>query len=323
MKPGSPTPDGEPLVIGLVNNMPDGAFAATERQFTGLLEAAAGEHVVRVRLFSLPEIVRGEHTRAQMRGRYDDIDALPHAGLDALIVTGTEPRTADLADEAYWPSLTRLIDWAQTSTLSTVWSCLAAHAAVLHLDGVRRRPLPAKLSGVFRCERTAPDPILAGLPVEVLTPHSRQNELSESDLTAAGYDVLTRSDDAGVDLFVRRGQSLFVFLQGHPEYDADSLLREYGRDVARFLKGDRPHHPPLPAGYFSREVEQRLAALADEAARGRSRGLMDRYMAAITAEPPAQTWRPGAQQIYANWLDHLATEKARRAGPLLARAVGA
>ena len=28
-------------------------------------------------------------------------------------------------------------------------------------------------------------------------------------------------------MFVKQRQSLFVFLQGHPEYDANSLLLEY------------------------------------------------------------------------------------------------
>jgi len=42
-----------------------------------------------------------------------------------------------------------LIDWAEGGTISTLFSCLAAHAAVLQLDNIVRRPLPKKLSGVF------------------------------------------------------------------------------------------------------------------------------------------------------------------------------
>ena len=68
---------------------------------------------------------------------------LPAAGMDALIITGAEPRAEAICDEEpYWPALTRLIDWAEIGTISTLFSCLAAHAAVLHLDGIKRRPLP-------------------------------------------------------------------------------------------------------------------------------------------------------------------------------------
>ena len=61
--------------------------------------------------------------------------------LDGLIVTGTEPKSKNLDDEPYWAALPQVIDWAREHTHSTIWSCLAAHAAVLHTDGIERRPL--------------------------------------------------------------------------------------------------------------------------------------------------------------------------------------
>ncbi|MGH7487001.1 MAG: homoserine O-acetyltransferase/O-succinyltransferase family protein, partial [bacterium] len=124
--------DGKPLTIGLINNMPDGAVEWTERQFLDLLDVAAGQTAIHIRLFSLPEIPRSETVRRHMNGRYCRFDELWDSQLDALIVTGTEPHAALLTEEPYWRSFTRVIDWAQTNTISTVWSCLAAHAAVLH-----------------------------------------------------------------------------------------------------------------------------------------------------------------------------------------------
>src|SRR5665213_46066 len=46
------------LRIGLVNNMPDPALQATERQFTRLLQAAAGERRIHLHCFSLPSVQR-------------------------------------------------------------------------------------------------------------------------------------------------------------------------------------------------------------------------------------------------------------------------
>ncbi|MBW8853023.1 MAG: homoserine O-succinyltransferase, partial [Bradyrhizobium sp.] len=154
----------EPLAIGLVNNMPDGALQATEQQFRELLDAAAGEeYEVRLRLFSFPELVRDEAGRHYVADHYEPIAQLWSGALDGLIVTGAEPRTDAIPDEVYWPSLTRLVDWAIDSRTSTVWSCLAAHAAVLYLDGIVRRRFDQKLSGIFRCTRVADDPLVAGL----------------------------------------------------------------------------------------------------------------------------------------------------------------
>src|SRR5271165_359673 len=126
------------LEIGLVNNMPDTALEATETQFSNLLAKAAGAIDVRLRLYSLPEIVRGEAAKRRIADHYCDLKELWDSDLDALIVAGTEPRHPDLRQEVYWSNLTAIIEWARTRTLSSIWSCLAAHAAVLYLDAIAR-----------------------------------------------------------------------------------------------------------------------------------------------------------------------------------------
>src|SRR5207302_8356539 len=106
---------------------------------------------VRLKLYALPEVVRSAAGRRRVSS-YSDIARLWDDHLDGLIVTGAEPRTADLRNEPYWKSLTALVDWADDHTHSSIWSCLASHAAVLHLDGIERRPLGTKRFGVFECE---------------------------------------------------------------------------------------------------------------------------------------------------------------------------
>src|ERR1700691_2467541 len=240
------------LTIGLVNNMPDAALDATERQFIDLIRAASASLIVRLKLFSVPTIPRSAQARAAVAQRYRDVSELWDTHLDGLIVTGNEPRAQSLRDEPYWPSLTRVMEWAEHNTSSTIWSCLAAHAAVLHADGIERRPLEDKLFGVFDCETVADHPLLAGVARGLRVPHSRINDLPEPSLRSSGYQVLSRSGGAGVDAFVKAEQdsSLFVFFQGHPEYGDDSLLREYRRDVGRFLRGECANCPALPQGYF-------------------------------------------------------------------------
>src|SRR5207244_10741826 len=154
--------DPASLTIGLVNNMPDAALQSTERQFAALLGAAAGDLAVRVRLFALPEVPRTEWGHQYVSRFYAGLDDLWGSRLDGLIVTGTEPRSADLKAEPYWGSLTRVLDWAAGHTQSTVWSCLGAHAAVLHLDGIGRRGLADVRVGVFEWARVSERPRAAG-----------------------------------------------------------------------------------------------------------------------------------------------------------------
>ena len=141
--------DATCLEIGLVNNMPDSALEQTERQFLSRIEAASGTMPIRLRLYALPGIPRSDRGKCHIGRYYSSLDDLRSASLDALIITGTEPRAANLRDEPYWPNLGELFDWAERNTISTFLSCLAAHAAVLHADGVSRHALGEKSFGVF------------------------------------------------------------------------------------------------------------------------------------------------------------------------------
>jgi homoserine O-succinyltransferase len=296
--------DRAPLRVGLVNNMPDAALAATERQFRALLAAAAPDRDVTLDLFAMPEIRRDPAVRARMAGGYRPAEAIERAGLDALIVTGANPEDTPLDDEAAgWPGFGRLVDLAARLGLPTVWSCLAAHAAVRHLDGIPRRPLATKHAGVFACDAVlAGDPLLAGLVGPWRVPHSRLNALDEADLAACGYRILTRSPGVGVDVFARGGPPLFLFFQGHPEYDGAALAFEYKRDFRAYLQGLRDAPPAIPINAFDAAVEQRLAALAAAAARRRSPELMADWPVPAQADPRAVEWRAFAVGLYANWL---------------------
>jgi len=297
------------LTIGLVNNMPDAALQATERQFMRLLRQAAGDIRIDFHCFSLPSVTRSQTSQWRVEKQYTDIAELGRLQLDGLIVTGAEPVAATLPEEPFWQALIEMIDWAQANTRSTIWSCLAAHAAVLHLDGIERRRLDSKCSGIYDCAKVTDHWLTADVPSPLKISHSRLNELHADDLTARGYQLLTASPEAGVDIFAKQLGSQFVFFQGHPEYDALSLEREYLRDISRFLAGQRDTYPGLPVGYFDDETEQRLAGFAQRARVERRPGL--------SAELPDRTLRhdnaagAAATAIFKNWLGYL-SQGARR-----------
>ncbi|MBV9997401.1 MAG: homoserine O-succinyltransferase [Caulobacteraceae bacterium] len=300
------------LRIGLLNNLGDSALATAEAQFEGLLAEAGTEFSVELRLFALPAIERGERAREQMRGRYADAGSLAGAGLDGLIVTGAEPRTASLEDEPYWDDLRRVVDWTEAARVPTVWSCLAAHAAVLHQAGVRRRPLAEKLSGVFPCAPASDHPLAEGLSHAFWVPHSRWNDLAEADLVSAGYEILSRSPTAGVDAFLGPSESASLYFQGHPEYEADSLLREYGRDLGRFFRnGGRL--PAMPAGYLDAESEQALERLTAQARLRSDPALLPAFLEILDGSRPVRRWRPAAVAVYRAWLGQAADAGADEA----------
>jgi homoserine O-succinyltransferase len=315
--PAAPT--GASLDIALINNMPDKAVEATERQFIGLLAAASRGTLVRVRRFSLPGVPRSDWGRGLMRPSYADIAELWGARYDGVIVTGTEPRATDLAQEPYWGALTRVIDWSEREAVSAVWSCLATHAAVQHLDGIVRRALPAKRFGVFSFDKRRDHALTNDMSGPLAVPHSRHNDLAEDELAACGYEILSSSAAAGVDTFVRRGRRLSIFLQGHPEYDADTLLREYRRDLARFVRGERDVCPDIPQGLLDPAEHARLAAFRERAVRERSPALITQFPTITIAARAREAWRANAIKLYANWLALLHHDKMARTQPVRGR----
>lgn len=286
--------------IALVNNMAPSAQEATTRQFRALLETAAGRDAVDLRLFTLLE--GSEQT-------YRPANEIYNRSIDALIITGAEPTTPQLCDEPYWPRFTELIDWAEENCIPAVMSCLAAHAAALHLDGVARRPLKEKCFGVFEETVRVEHALMRGITGSLRVPHSRWNELAVDDLVDAGYRVLTSSPLAGANIFVREGRSLFVFFQGHPEYEADRLLLEYRRDVRRYLAGARPDYPKLPRRYFDPSTEATLRQFEDSVRQSPAR-FAETDFPTLPAASPTASWRREAEGVFGNWMGHVREQRA-------------
>lgn len=277
--------------IGFANNMPDAAFDETERQFGALLGPGA-----RVRRYT------GAHRR---RPGYGSIEDLLASRPDAVVVTGAEPASADLRADPCWADFARILDWA-TEHVGAAWlACLAAHAALAHIDRLERRPLPAKCSGVWPQEVDRTHPLAAGLPDPLVLPHSRLNDVPETDVSSVGYRVVARSQEGGWSVATgRRGHCELVLVQGHPEYTATTLLREYRRDVRRWLKCERDDYPAIPAPYLGAEAAERLGAFrarAEAVERPDARIMEDFPYEAVAAGLTAP-WAPAASRLGANWL---------------------
>ena len=296
--------------IAFVNNMPDAALEDTEMQFFELLEAAAGDIRVRVKLHSLTGVPRGERGQEHLNNFYFSTDDLSDDRFDSMIMTGTEPRQSNLRDEPYWSALADVFDWAERNTVSTILSCLAAHAGVLHSDGIKRRPLSDKQFGVFAFGKPANHELTnkSGEPVQF--PHSRWNEVQADALTASGYLVLTQSAEGGVDSFVKqKKRSLFVHFQGHPEYDAHTLLKEYRRDIRRFLRQERETYPTMPKGYFDAAAGKLATDFRERVLSDPREELMEGFPDAALAGSLQKTWHSCAVSIYRNWLEYVETKK--------------
>jgi homoserine O-succinyltransferase len=314
----------ERIRIALINNMPDSALEDTEVQFVDLLESAAGDLPVSLKLFSLPKVPRGDAGQRHLNDFYFGINELLNGRFDGMIMTGTEPRQPDLRDEPYWHALGEVLDWAEHNTTSTVLSCLAAHAGVLYSDGIRRCRLADKQFGVFEYEKVSDHGLTAGCGETMQIPHSRWNEVRADALTSCGYKILTQSADAGVDLFVKKKKgSLFMHFQGHPEYGTRTLLKEYRRDIKRFLRKERDTYPTMPHGYFDAAAAKLLCDFRENAVANPSEDCMAGFPEAAVVDTIQGAWHASGAAIYRNWLQYLISSQARVSAPTtMKRVVG-
>ena len=116
-----------------------------------------------------------------------------------------------------------------------------------------------------------------------------------------------------VDCFWRREPSLFLFTQGHPEYNADTLAREFRRDALRFLNGESDCFPSQPRNYFSNEAQAALDALR-QSANSLDRPRLARMLGQIVeSDAPSPAWADDAEHLCRNWLELVAFEKMREA----------
>jgi homoserine O-succinyltransferase len=300
----------ECIKIALINNMPDAALEDTEMQFFELLNTAAEDTLVLVKLFSLPKIPRSDRGQEHLNSFYFGIEDLLNSRFDGVISTGTEPHQPDLRKEPYWSALADVLDWAEENTASTVLSCLAAHAGVLHSDGIGRHALDDKQFGVFDDRKISDHVLTSGTSEPMRFPHSRWNEVREDALTSCGYTVLTKSAEAGVNLFVKeKKKSLFVHFQGHPEYGAGTLLKEYRRDVKRFLRRERATYPKMPYGYFGTAAAKVLGEFRETALSHPREELIAAIPEVAMGDGLESAWHSVATRVYRNWLQYVISRR--------------
>ncbi len=290
--------------IGLLNMMPDAALQATERQFLRLVGSCNRIAQFYVHPFTFPEIPRDESARAHIDEFYRSFEDLQESGLDALILSGANPAQSDISLEPFWRPLEEVVQWAKTNVCSVMCSCLATHAIVQQLWGIERYPLPHKRWGVYSNRLTDQHhPLTVNIDSRFDAPHSHVYEVNSSQFREAGLLVLAESRESDLHLGVSPDGLRFVFFQGHPEYDAVSLLKEYKREVVRYIHGVRPDLTPPPEHYFCDQAMKVVTAYEREILQHKGkREKLKPFPEEELSRLVDITWSDTGKAIVNNWL---------------------
>ena len=197
---------------------------------------------------------------------------IKHRHYDGMIITGAPVENLDFTEVDYWPELCEIMEWSKTNVHCTMHICWGAQAALYYHYGVPKFSMEKKLFGVFEHRILKPrSPFFRGFDDVFLAPHSRYTGTAEEEILARDQlEMMSVSDEAGV-FAVKSRDSRQFFITGHVEYDMDTLLLEYRRDVEKGLPID------VPKNYFP----------DDDPARD-----------------PIVRWRAHGQLMYTNWLNY-------------------
>ena len=260
--------DIRPLELLILNLMP--TKIVTETQLLRKLSNSPLQ--VHVELLQTSSHVSQNTDASHLSSFYTTFDQIKDHKYDGMIITGAPVENLDFTDVDYWDELCAIMEWSKTHVHSTLHICWGAQAGLFYHYNVPKYSLPQKLFGIFpHTTLKKQSPLFRGFDDVFYVPHSRYTENHAEDILARPeLELLAVSEQAGV-FAVKSRDNRHFFITGHPEYDPDTLAKEYFRDI------DKGIDINMPANYFLNNDP---------------------------AQPPLVRWRSAAQLFYTNWLNY-------------------
>lgn len=258
--------DIRPIEIAIVNLMP--TKEVTEAQLVRLLSNSPLQ--INITLIKMATYTSTHVSDDHMSRFYCTLEEAKKKKFDGMIVTGAPVENIPFEEVKYWKELTEIIDFAEENVTSTIYICWGAQAALYYQYGIQKKLLPEKLFGIFETKAVVEnDMLLKGMNDEFNIPHSRHTTIDEDAVRKCkDLKILAVSDRAGISIAKRHNNKSFYFT-GHAEYDRNTLLLEYERDLE---KGEKIH---APENYFKGDGKE-----------------------------ISWTWRSTANLLFYNWLNY-------------------
>ncbi|MFW3332516.1 MULTISPECIES: homoserine O-acetyltransferase MetA [Aerococcus] len=260
--------DFRTLEVVIVNLMP--TKEATEEQLLRLLSNSPLQ--VNVTFIHMQTHQAAHISENHLKEFYRTFDQIKDRYFDGMIITGAPVEHLDFEKVNYWDELVSIMEWSNNHVFSTLHICWGAQAALYHHYGIGKQPLDKKLFGIYEQElRDKKVSLVRGMDELFYMPHSRHTTVpTESFEQAPDLEILAGSEETGVSI-AQSTDSRFVFIFGHAEYDAETLGKEYKRDV----EAGKPIE--MPVNYYPGNNPEKT---------------------------PKLKWRTAANTIYANWLNY-------------------
>lgn len=261
------TQDIRPLKLLILNLMP--LKIDTETQLSRMLGNTPLQ--IEIELLKTSSYESKNTSAEHLITFYKTFDEIRHKKFDGMIITGAPVEQMEFEEVEYWEELCEIMEWSKTNVTSTFHICWGAQAGLYYHYGIKKIPLPKKLSGVYLHRVIHRKKILMrGMDDEFYVPQSRYTGIEEDKVrNNPELYVVADSPEAGSYLILAYS-SRQVFVTGHSEYDRYDLDKEYKRDLAKGLD------PEIPVNYYPDDDP---------------------------SKEPILSWRSSSNCTYTNWLN--------------------
>ena len=249
------TQDIRPLEIVVLNLMP--TKIVTETQLTRLLGNTPLQ--VHLELMHMKSHESKNVAQEHLLTFYKTFDEIKDRKFDGMVITGAPVEQMEFEDVDYWQELCQIMEWS-------------TQAGLYYHYGIRKKPLPEKLFGVYPHTADYKRAILLrGFDDTFYVPHSRHTTVDRADIEEVpGLKILASSEEAGVYAVMNK-EGHQIFITGHAEYDPRTLETEYLRDK----RLGKPIH--VPENYYPGDDD---------------------------TKDPIVRWRGHANLLFSNWLNY-------------------
>ncbi len=265
--------DIRPLHIIILNLMP--TKIETETQLLRLMSNTPLQVDVE---FMHPASHKSKNTSQNHINKfYKTFDEVKNNKYDGMIITGAPVELLDFEEVDYWEELCQIFEWTKTNVYSTFHICWGAQAGLYYHHGIPKYILKEKMFGVFPHKPLdLYHPLLRGFDESFYVPHSRHTEIRFEDIALCkDLQILTYSEQSGIHL-VSDLECRNFYATGHSEYDAETLAKEYFRDVEKGLP------IKVPFNYFPDDDP---------------------------TKKPIVTWRNVGTLMFTNWLNYFVYQR--------------
>lgn len=241
--------DIRPLRIAIVNLMP--TKEVTETQLIRMLANTPLQ--VDLQLLTMESHESKNTDKKHLDNFYKNFEEIKNQRFDGMIITGAPVEFLPFEEVDYWKELTELMEYSKSNVYSTLHICWGAQAGLYYHFGIDKHILPKKLFGVYKHKlKDKKSELTRGFDEEFYAPHSRHTQVNKEDiLNVHELKILAESEETGAHMISTRDKRM-IFIQGHAEYDRETLRLEYERDVKKgldievprnYFKDDNPSKP--------------------------------------------------------------------------------